>query len=60
MLFGLTLAVVWHFVHQAGEIYQPSPTDPQFWFHLLVEGTIALYAAAFCFIAWTLWERFKA
>lgn len=59
MLFGLALAISWHFIHLAGEIYQPTPADPQFWYHLAVEGAIALYAAGFSFIVWTLWERFS-
>jgi hypothetical protein len=59
LLFGLALAVAWHFLHHIGEIYQPTPADPYFWFHLVVEGTIALYATLLFFIAWTLWERFR-
>lgn len=58
-VFGLAVAVGWHYLHQAGEIYQPSPADPQFWFHLVVEGTIALYAAFFYLIIWKLWQKFK-
>lgn len=58
-LFGLLVAVGWHFLHQAGELYQPSPADPQFWFHLMVEGTIALYATLFYLIIWKLRQRFK-
>lgn len=58
-VFGLAVAVVWHYLHQAGEIYRPSPDDPQFWFHLVVEGTIALYAAFFYLVIWKLWQRFK-
>jgi hypothetical protein len=58
-LFGLAVAVGWHYLHQAGELYQPSPDDPRFWFHLLIEGTIALYAALFYLILWKLWRRFK-
>jgi hypothetical protein len=58
-LFGLAVAVGWHYLHQAGDLYQPSPDDPRFWFHLLVEGTIALYAALFYLIIWKLWQKFK-
>ena len=59
MLFGLAVALAWHFIHQAGEIYQPTPTDPQFWYHLGVEGVIACYGALLSFIIWTLVERFS-
>ncbi len=58
-VFGLVVAVAWHYLHQAGEIYRPSPDDPQFWFHLVVEGTIALYAAFFYLVIWKIWQRFK-
>ena len=58
-VFGLAVAVGWHFLHQAGEIYRPSPDDPQFWFHLVVEGTIALYAAFFYLVIWKLWQKFN-
>lgn len=58
-VFGLAVALAWHYLHQAGEIYRPSPDDPQFWFHLVVEGTIALYAAFFYLVIWKLWQRFK-
>ena len=58
-VFGLAIAVAWHYLHQAGEIYRPSPDDPQFWFHLVVEGTIALYGAFFYLVIWKLWQRFK-
>lgn len=54
MIFGLTCALVWHFSHIAGEKYSPSLADVEFWLHLLVEGLIALYAAAFGFIVWGL------
>lgn len=58
-VFGLAVAVAWHYIHQAGEIYRPSPDDPQFWFHLVVEGTIALYAAFFYLVIWKIWQKFK-
>lgn len=58
-VFGLAVAVSWHFLHQADEIYRPSPDDPHFWFHLVVEGTIALYAALFYLVIWKVWQKFK-
>ena len=41
------------------ETYRPTPDDPQFWFHLAVEGTIALYAAFFYLVIWKIWQRLK-
>lgn len=58
-LFGILVAVGWHYLHQAGETYRPTPDDPQFWFHLAVEGTIALYAAFFYLVVWKVWQRLK-
>ncbi len=50
LAFGLGCALVWHFGHIAGENYTASLADPHFWLHLGIEGIIALYAAAICFI----------
>lgn len=58
-LFGIAVAVAWHYLHQAGETYRPSTDDPQFWFHLAVEGTIALYAAFFYIVVWKIWQKLK-
>jgi len=58
-IFGLAVAIAWHYLHQAGEIYRPAPDDPQFWFHLVVEGTIALYAAFLYLVIWKIWQKFK-
>ena len=54
MAVGLGCALLWHFGHLAGEVYSPALDDPHLWFHLALEGIIALYAAALCFIIWNL------
>lgn len=50
LVFGLACAIAWHFIHLAGESYEPSLADVHFWFHLAVEGVVALYAAAISYI----------
>lgn len=59
LMFGLCMAVAWHFLHHAGEVYHLTPADPRFWFHMVLEGTISLYAALFYLIVCKLWQKFK-
>ena len=58
-LFGLGCALAWHFIHLAGETYAVGPASLDFWFHLAVEGVIALYAAGLFLIFYNLltWSR---
>ncbi len=59
LLFGLAVAVAWHFIHEAGDAgYNFSLSNPHLWFHLALESLVAVYAAGFSFVVWTLWERF--
>lgn len=59
MLAGVGLATAWHFIHQAGEAYQPTPAELSFWFHLFSENILACYLALLCSIVWTVIERLK-
>jgi hypothetical protein len=54
LVFGLLCALLWHFLHLTGEVYQPSLTDPHFWLHLLIEGVVAIYGAALFYLIWKL------
>ncbi len=58
LVFGSGCALAWHFIHGVSEPYQLSPSDPHFWFHLVVEITVALYTSGLFFILWTLVRRF--
>lgn len=55
--FGLGAAIFWHFVHAASESYIFALNNPHFWFHLLLEGLIALYGFGMTIIVWTVLER---
>lgn len=59
LVFGLACAIAWHFIHLAGENYEPSLADVHFWFHLAVEGVVALYAASICYIIWGLIQELR-
>jgi hypothetical protein len=56
-LVGLGTAIFWHFAHAAQESYTASLNDSHFWFHLLIEGIIALYAFAMTLLVWIVLER---
>lgn len=53
-LFGVSVALAWHFLHLLAEPYRFDLTDPHLWFHLGLETAVALYATMLFLIAWRL------